>query len=87
MHVWNECEQKYLFGKIDVYFLNTVIRNINIYVDFLIILFIDPCENKPCQNNGKCTAFKDKSGFQCICGERHNGLLCEKGICDILTDL
>lgn len=49
------------------------------FFDFLIILFIDPCENIPCQNNGKCAAFKDKSGFRCICDERHNGLLCEKG--------
>lgn len=38
---------------------------------------VDPCESKPCQNNGRCTAYKDKSGFNCTCGERFNGTLCE----------
>lgn len=41
-------------------------------------LYLDPCESKPCQHNGICTAYKDKSGFKCTCGGRFNGTLCEK---------
>nr|XP_034326148.1 uncharacterized protein LOC105319101 isoform X2 [Crassostrea gigas] len=40
----------------------------------------DPCESIPCQNNGICTAFKDKTGFKCTCDEKHNGTFCEEKI-------
>lgn len=39
---------------------------------------VDPCESIPCQNNGMCTAYRDKSGFKCSCDEKHNGTFCEK---------
>lgn len=44
----------------------------------------DPCEIKPCQNNGVCTSYKDRSGFTCSCSQRHEGTLCEKvrSFCD-----
>lgn len=51
---------------------------------YTIIIFIDPCEFKPCQNNGECTSYKDRSGFTCFCGIKHEGTLCEKGKSDTL---
>lgn len=42
------------------------------------LYIVDPCESIPCQNNGICTAFKDKTGFKCTCDEKHNGTFCEE---------
>lgn len=42
-------------------------------------MFIDPCEFNPCQDNGVCTSYKDRSGFTCSCYQRQEGTLCEKG--------
>lgn len=70
--------------KCDVFLLLKMkyLMNLLIYSTLYSDEFIDPCENKPC-HSGKCIAFKDKSGFRCICDSRHNGTLCEKGSCDI----
>lgn len=38
---------------------------------------LDPCESTPCQNNGLCAAYKDKTGFKCTCRDRFSGTLCE----------
>lgn len=55
-------------------------RHLIAYVWFTSLFsVIDPCESRPCQNNGRCTHGKNHSGFVCICTARHEGLLCEKG--------
>lgn len=70
--------------KCDVFLLLKIKYLMNLLI-FLILYFddfIDFCENKLCYS-GKCIVFKDKFGFWCICDLRYNGILCEKGSCDI----
>jgi len=41
------------------------------------VVCANPCKNKPCANNGACTA--NGYGYQCACPIGYSGLRCEVG--------
>ncbi|XP_005464505.1 hepatocyte growth factor activator isoform X5 [Oreochromis niloticus] len=41
----------------------------------------DPCQAKPCQNGGVCTAIPHRRTFECSCPEGFSGRICEQKKC------